>query len=751
MKKEKIAILGGGVGGCTAALWLTDPIHKGKYEVTLYQLGWRLGGKGASGRNLDPNLGHRSEEHGLHIWFGFYENAFRAIRKAYEEMGPNGPFKTWNDAFKGVSEGVVADHHAGPWDFWCYRFPQDDQVPGDDGPPPSLWAIFRRGIEWVVANLDANATILNTLPTPATPVHAPENAGGVLGIFGNLAGKVAGKVGGKVAGKIAGKIAGEVGEIAEKIGDRVEAVFAHTHIHRALNTLRALPLDPLNVRALDLLNVVNDLVKFLRHLHEKITVEMLQADNNLARLVYMLDASVTALRGMIADGVLFRGFDSLDDVEFLTWMKQHGARFHTLESPVLKGLYDLAFAYEDGASGAAAKPNIAAGVALRCFVRIFFGYKGSYVFKMDAGMGETVFSPFYLALKKRGVKFEFFHRVENLGLSADQKTIATINVARQAKLKGKDYAPLLPMKITGGKTFHVWPCEPLADQLASPLPTAGEPSFESRWCAVPPVEKRTLRVGADFDKVVLGISIAGVKAITTELAAVSPAWNAMLANVKSVRTQGVQIWLLPKLAEIGWDPDGELKDPALVDAYVDPLNSWMDQDVVLKTETWTPKNNKSGTVPGFLAYFCGPSEDDPHEPPASATAYPAQQLAKIKADALAFFRQHLGPLWPKVVDAQGALDWSKVFDPNGGTGPERAEGLYYRINLDPSERYVLSVAGSTKHRLKSGESGFANLYLAGDWTHNGLNVGCVESAALSGCQASRAISGYPQDIPGELD
>ena len=735
MKKEKIAILGGGVGGCTAALWLTDPIHKGKYDVTVYQLGWRLGGKGASGRNLDPNLGHRSEEHGLHIWFGFYENAFRTIRKAYAEMGPNGPFKTWNDAFKGVSEGVVADHHAGPWDFWCYRFPADDQEPGDGAPPPSLWAIFRRGIEWVVANIDANATLLNALPTPATPVHAPENAGGILGKIGDLAAEVA----------------GEIGHLAAEVVDEVATVFAHTHIHRALNTLRALPLDPLNLRALDLLNVANDLFKFLRHLHDKITVEMLAADNHLARLVYMLDASVTALRGMIADGVLFRGFDSLDDVEFLTWMEQHGARFHTLESPVLKGLYDLAFAYEDGASGAAAKPNLAAGVALRCFVRIFFGYKGSYVFKMEAGMGETVFSPCYLALKKRGVKFEFFHRVENLGLSADRKSIATISIARQAKLKGKDYNALLPMKIKGGKTFHVWPSEPLAEQLASPLPAAGEPSFESRWCAVPPVEKRTLRVGADFDKVVLGISIAGVKAITTELAAVSPAWNAMLTHIKSVRTQAVQLWLLPKLADIGWDPDGELQDPSLVAAYVDPLNSWMDQKVVLNTETWTPKNNQSGTVPGFLAYFCGPAEDDPQEPPASATAYPAQQLAKSKADTLAFFRQHLGPLWPKVVDASGALDWSKVFDPHGGTGPARADGLYYRINIDPSERYVLSVAGSTKHRLKSGESGFANLYLAGDWTRNGLNVGCVESAALSGVQASRAISGYPADIPGELD
>jgi hypothetical protein len=194
-----------------------------------------------------------------------------------------------------------------------------------------------------------------------------------------------------------------------------------------------------------------------------------------------------------------------------------------------------------------------------------------------------------------------------------------------------------------------------------------------------------------------------------------------------------------------------LKEPALVDGYVDPLNSWMDQSIILQTETWTHTNNKDGTVPQYLAYFCGPSEEDPHEPPDTAAGYPAQQLAKIKAGALDYFRQYLGPMWPNLVDAQGALDWNKVFDPNGGVGPARAEGLYYRINIDPSERYVLSVAGSTKYRLKSADTGFDNLFLAGDWTHNGLNVGCVESAAMSGVQACRGISGWPKVIPGELD
>ena len=51
-------------------------------RATVAQVGWRLGGKGASGRN--PDRGQRIEEHGLHIWLGFYANAFRLLRACYE-------------------------------------------------------------------------------------------------------------------------------------------------------------------------------------------------------------------------------------------------------------------------------------------------------------------------------------------------------------------------------------------------------------------------------------------------------------------------------------------------------------------------------------------------------------------------------------------------------------------------------------------------------------------------------------------
>lgn len=47
IKRERVAILGGGMGGLTAAWALTaTPELLQRYEVTVYQEGWLLGGKG---------------------------------------------------------------------------------------------------------------------------------------------------------------------------------------------------------------------------------------------------------------------------------------------------------------------------------------------------------------------------------------------------------------------------------------------------------------------------------------------------------------------------------------------------------------------------------------------------------------------------------------------------------------------------------------------------------------------------------
>jgi hypothetical protein len=131
---------------------------------------------------------------------------------------------------------------------------------------------------------------------------------------------------------------------------------------------------------------------------------------------------------------------------------------------------------------------------------------------------------------------------------------------------------------------------------------------------------------------------------------------------------------------------------------------------------------------------------------------PERERKKVREQALQFLQEDIRHLWPAATQpgARG-LNWDLLVDAQDGKGMDRFDTQFWRANIDPSERYVLSVAGSTKYRLKSDDSGFDNLYLVGDWTRNGLNVGCVEAAVMSGMQASHAISGHPDVIVGRWD
>lgn len=63
-KRQKIAVIGGGVGAITATYAITTiPGWESRYDITVYQLGWRCGGKGASGRNAEHH--QRIEESGV--------------------------------------------------------------------------------------------------------------------------------------------------------------------------------------------------------------------------------------------------------------------------------------------------------------------------------------------------------------------------------------------------------------------------------------------------------------------------------------------------------------------------------------------------------------------------------------------------------------------------------------------------------------------------------------------------------------
>ena len=109
--REKIAILGGGVAGLAAAWRLSEPGWEQRFEsITVYERGWRLGGKAASSRGAHGRI----EEHGLHVWLGYYENAFRLARELYAELDrprrrPDAPLQVWEDAFKPANEVGLED------------------------------------------------------------------------------------------------------------------------------------------------------------------------------------------------------------------------------------------------------------------------------------------------------------------------------------------------------------------------------------------------------------------------------------------------------------------------------------------------------------------------------------------------------------------------------------------------------------------------------------------------------------------
>jgi uncharacterized protein with NAD-binding domain and iron-sulfur cluster len=114
-----------------------------------YQLGWRLGSKGASGRNAAAS--QRIEEHGLHVWSGFYDNAFRVLRACYDELGrpPGSPLATLDDAFTPQNLVTFTEFLHGAWKNWNVEFPTNPSPVGSDGLLPMVWDCVTMLIGWM--------------------------------------------------------------------------------------------------------------------------------------------------------------------------------------------------------------------------------------------------------------------------------------------------------------------------------------------------------------------------------------------------------------------------------------------------------------------------------------------------------------------------------------------------------------------------------------------------------------------------
>ena len=683
---------------------LTRTELEGRYQVTVYQQGFRLGGKGASGRGP----GDRIEEHGLHIFMGFYENAFRLIRECYRELGrpPGSRFADWDDVFKPDRlTGVKDDHQDGTPSHWLTWFPPGAGTPGDPEAPPRLFSVNEyvvRALQLLEATMISarRDEILDAMEEPSQTrnpnVALMERVSRILRL-------------------------GQLGSIAIA----VEAV------HAARLIVESPTLVPLHF----LSRLVDMLSEFVtRQVHA-----LVSRDTEMKRLFELIDLTLTTIRGALQEGLISHpdGFDAISDLDYRDWLRKHGATEMAINSSFLDTLYNIAFSYDDGDMN---RPNAGAGEALRCAVRAFLTYRGSFFYKMQTGMGDAVFAPFYEVLRGRGVRFEFFHRLRNIQLTpegaADKPYIEEMHFDVQAKFRdGDEYQPFI--YVDG---VPCWPSEPLWDQLVGGKNRKKEGvDYESFWddtC----VRKLKLNVGDDFDAVVLAVGLGEVPYVASEVLERFPHWQLMTQKVKTVATKALQIWVSEDIASLGW------RDESVnLTGIPGPYETWADMSHLISHESFQQE-------PKSLAYFCSSLETPPGLPEPDDLEYKIPFEEAIVVDSRRYLDENIKTIWPNAVDSEG-FRWDLLIDPDDGEHDSVESVLksqYMRVNLNPTDRYVLFTAGSSKYRISPLDYDVANMTVAGDWTNCGLNVGCVESAIISGRVAAHAISAYPalEDIPG---
>ncbi len=287
-RKIKVAILGGGVGAMSAAFELTsEPNWQERYEVTLYQMGWRLGGKGASGRNAA--VCQRIEEHGLHFWLGFYENAFRMIRQCYAENARplTEALATWTEAFKPCYEVNVEDHVNGQWIPWLLSFTPNPDTPGDTVALPSLWEIAGTALEFM-----RNLLVKAPLPADAPPEHESFRA--------------------RVENFLAAARLGRP-QATHSTGETLlHTAKAHVDTTAARNG----HLDPAAHSLLG--SMVETYWQWIQQRTR--SAQTPQPNEELRRFLLMTEFVVVNLLGMIADGVLLRGLSSIDEYDYVEWL-----------------------------------------------------------------------------------------------------------------------------------------------------------------------------------------------------------------------------------------------------------------------------------------------------------------------------------------------------------------------------------------------------------------------------------------------
>jgi uncharacterized protein with NAD-binding domain and iron-sulfur cluster len=697
----KIVIIGGGPSALSAAFELTEPGRAG-HEVTILQPGWRLGGKCASGRNR--KFGNRIEEHGLHIWFGSYDNAIALMTRCYEELARDPrryAFTSFENAFQGVDEAILWQRHGDEWSFKEVRFPRNPVR------PLNFHSFAVTALDWAGSRL---VELLEERRTEGRDLDVESLRGDVPPLLEHV-------------GITELDEPGLVGSIG-RAGSRVQRLVA-----RAFSEVG----EDFGV---DVVEVADEFAEMAR----RVVPKDWRDDPHVRFYLDTLAVLLAVLRGVWSDELLVNGFDSINGLDFADWLGAHGLELAPDPEnwpALLRALYCGCFAFEGGDT---AQPRMAAGRALQGAIRCVFHYQGSVLHRMRGAMGDTVVAPIYEVLAKRGVDVRFFHAVKEVVPDANG-AINEIRGVRQLELDG-GYEPLFDAPYRGDdgpRTVPAWPSEPLWEQLpnvkqpAKEAPLRLEQEIDPFQGSEFRLRKRTETDTEDaadvFDVVILAVPPDVQEEICSALKEQDRGYAQMLDHSNSVVTQGAQLWLERSAQELGQ----EFSSRSLMSTYVEPLDTYCDMAHLLPNEEW-PEHTRAR----HIAYFCGVL--------ATATA-PDQPVADadVQADLESFIAEHGTKLWPSAALRDGGFDYDLFAPrPEQASPPESFSHQFWRANFAPSERYVLSLPGTVRHRLPAKGTRFDNLVLAGDWTVSGFDAGCLEAAVTSGMLASNAICGEPR-------
>ncbi len=684
--KPTIHILGGGPSGLSAAFHLTsprfNPTWADRYEVVVHQLGWRLGGKGATGRNAD--MGNRIEEHGIHLFGNMYGNSMHMMKAAYEELG-EGDITT---EFEPSNAQLVSTFRNGGWVGLGGTLPHNSGKPWDrDSAIASFRHLFESLKSAAIGILDGQV-----LARPGMGPYEAASAAQRIEVVADLT----------------------FTGLLETVSAGIGAIFHHNHES---------PVERL----------LEELMAGIESLEHRLEDE----DSEIADLTYwiiiQLDLLAACVRGTLEDEVFTNGIDSIDHYPYREWLKHHGCHERTLASALPQAIPNTCMSYPMGDS--TGLPTMAASAYLTFILRqLMAPGDAAYFFRVSTG--ETIVLPLYKTLQQRGVRFEFFRKITNLVPSDDHTRIEAIEYEQQTTTVNGPYNPL--RVLDDGQ--EVWPDRPDYKQLNDGDTWERDGINPESWWTPWTGTAQTLHLGPK-DKVVVALPPAAQAIVCKEAADLKPGWKTMLAEVRSTPTGALQLWTTKSTNELGW-PALSGTNRWIGPTFLPPLYAVGDFTASLAAETWPDGDRPKGLLYfcGALQLPDPIPDFDDHGFPARIKDQVFGQAAQLMMSLGGLLPNgSQGGPYPQALNA----DVLYCASDDAATGINRMRQQYYRANIDPNERYTLSEPGKLKHRLKSWQSGYNNVALSSDAIYTGFNIGSFEGSVMSGMLASATLASSP--------